>query len=119
MGWPAMSEPMSSTAGAELVIGVVSAAVGSIALGAAVMKLLPIAVARIAVDGNPVVNAAARLLPGGAGPRYAEEWLGELHDMRAEGDSRRLRVRYVLGVLFLAAPHLALTLRLSRVRAVD
>jgi hypothetical protein len=66
-----------------------------------------------------MVRGAARALPSAARARYAEEWAGELYDLRAEGARWWQHASHVVGVLLYAAPVLAVTLRLSRVRAVD
>lgn len=68
---------------------------------------------------NLLFRAAGLLLPGPAATRYAEEWAGELYDLRAEGASRWRRFRYVTEVLHRTAPALAVTLRLNARQAVD
>ena len=69
--------------------------------------------------GTGLLNVAAGLLPGTAGIRYREEWLGELYDLRAEDASWRSQTGYVFGVLLYVAPRLAITMRLRPTRAVD
>jgi hypothetical protein len=66
-----------------------------------------------------LLRAGAALLPNGAGARYAEEWCGEFHDMRSDGATWWARLAFVVGILGRAVPVLAVTLRLSRVRAAD
>ncbi len=69
--------------------------------------------------GNGLLRAGAALLPDGVGARYAEEWCGEFLDLRSEGAPWWALLTYVIGILLRAVPVLAVTLRLSRVRAVD
>lgn len=69
--------------------------------------------------GSGTLGCAARLLPGRTGPRYLEEWRGELYDRRADGERWWRRAGYVAGIVLYAVPILAVTLRLNRVRAVD
>ncbi|HYN96661.1 MAG TPA: hypothetical protein VES42_22700, partial [Pilimelia sp.] len=69
--------------------------------------------------GSGLLGRAAGVLYGDVGTRYAEEWRGELYDLRAEGARWWQRAGYVIGVLLWAAPVVAVTSRLSRARAVD
>lgn len=69
--------------------------------------------------GPGFLGAAARLLPGSAAAWYQEEWRGELYDRRADGERWWRRAAYVCSILLYCAPTLAITLRLSRTRAVD
>lgn len=64
-------------------------------------------------------RSSARLLPAGVAARYAEEWAGELYDLRAEGASWWRRARHVTGILLCAVPLLAVQLRPRPRRVVD
>ena len=89
---------------------------------AVLLKSLPGGTARRSAGRcgrSGLLTVAAGLLPGPAGIRYREEWLGELYDLGAEGAPWRSQARYVLGVLLYAAPRLAVTMRLHPARAVD
>ena len=66
--------------------------------------------------GRKVLRDAAGLLPGAAAARYAEEWQGELFDMRAEGEPLRRRFLFTLVTTLYVAPLLAVRLRLRRNR---
>jgi len=110
-------------------VTLVLAAMGGMALAVAAASVVAIVlltitngggIPRAAVrrGGPGLLNLAAGLLPGTAGPRYREEWLGELYDLRADGAPWRSRAHYVLGVLC-AAPRLAISMRLHPTRAVD
>jgi hypothetical protein len=87
--------------------------------GAVVVVALAFALRRPAAAGSGLLRAGAALLPDGAGARYAEEWCGEFYDLRSDGARWWMRLAYVAGVLGRAVPVLAVTLRLSRARAVD
>jgi hypothetical protein len=62
------------------------------------------------------VRGAAHLLPAEVRDEYLEEWSGWMLDLRAEGTSR---VRRWIELVTIAAPRLAVMLRLAARRAVD
>lgn len=75
------------------------------------VRLLP------GAGGAVLLRGAAGLLPGWAACRYREEWAGELYDLRAEGAPWWTRTGYLLGILLLSAPRLAVGLRLGGERS--
>ncbi|MGX6606090.1 hypothetical protein ACWKSP_28770 [Micromonosporaceae bacterium Da 78-11] len=80
------------------------------------IKVLPRLWSRV---GASMVRGAAGALPRERRARYVEEWRGELYDLRAEGARWWQRAGYLATILLYVAPVLAVTLRLSRTKAVD
>lgn len=64
-------------------------------------------------------RGAARLLPASARDEHREEWAAWIIDLRAAGTPRRRRWAHLLTIVLIAAPRLAITLRLAARRAVD
>ena len=65
-----------------------------------------------------VARGAGRLLPATVRETYVEEWRGWLYDLRVDGAPWYRRLLELLSIV-LAAPRLAVTLRLAGQRAVD
>ena len=65
-----------------------------------------------------VLRKAGRLLPATEREEYVEEWRSWLWDMRETGQPWYRRLVELLGIVLIAAPRLAITLRLGR-RVVD
>ena len=71
-------------------------------------------------DTGPVaLRLATWLLPSEARQDYAEEWRRWLLELREAGEPRYRRLIELLTILLVAAPHLAVILRLGRRRAMD
>ena len=83
-------------------------------LGGAVVRL----VVGNGRSGGLAVQGAGRLLPATVRETYVEEWRGWLHDLRVDGAPWHRRLAELLSIV-LAAPRLAVTLWLTRQRAVD
>lgn len=67
---------------------------------------------------DAMVRGAGRLLPATVRQEHVEEWRSWLRDLREAGEPRRRRLVEMLSILFVAAPRLAVILRLDR-RAVE
>ncbi|QFZ18819.1 hypothetical protein [Saccharothrix syringae] len=66
-----------------------------------------------------IVTGASRLLPADAEEEYREEWAAWMLDLRADGTPPVHRWVELLSIVLIAAPRLAITLRLAARRAVD
>lgn len=64
-------------------------------------------------------HGAARLLPIAVRHDYQEEWEAWLLDLRAVGTPRTQRWVHLLTIVLIAAPQLAITLRMVARRAMD
>jgi PadR family transcriptional regulator, regulatory protein PadR len=69
--------------------------------------------------GRPALRVASRLLPHIARDEHLEEWTMWMMDLRTEGTSWPRRLVEVVSIMLVAAPCLAVTLRLNRRRAMD
>jgi hypothetical protein len=75
-----------------------------------------------AISGTPhfwssrAVTSASRLLPAEVRNDYREEWAAWMADLRADGIPRIQRFVELLTLILIAAPTLAITLRLDRRR---
>lgn len=66
-----------------------------------------------------VLTGTAWLLPTEARKAYVEEWAAWLYDLRQEGTPWYRRLVELLSIVLIAAPKLAVMLRLGRRRVVD
>lgn len=71
------------------------------------------------VQVNLAVRAAGQLLPAAVREGHIEEWCAWLRDLRESGEPWHRRCIELLSIVFVAAPKLAIALRLWRRRAVD
>jgi len=65
------------------------------------------------------VSGASRLLPADVRGDYHEEWAAWMLDLRADGTPRLRRWIELLTIVLIAAPRLAIALRVAARRAVD
>jgi len=115
---------------AAVVAAVVTAAVDVVASvadsGSSGRNLKAVATTRDVTSGarrsswsSRAVAGVSRLLPVEVRDEYCEEWAAWMSDLRVDGTPRVRRWIELLTIVLIAAPRLAIALRLATRRAVD